>query len=123
MYVRRCLIERLVYDRIYEANLRMQDLGHKFELEQVYRIYDTYFPNRSLKVASLGFTNESYPDFLKIKTYYKDEVIEEETYQKNIAGGVYDNDNIRCTKVNHVGKKKYEKYQGFDAQEEWVELI
>ncbi len=120
-FIYRCLLERLIYDRIYQNTLRMQDLGHKVELEIVQRIYDKYFPDRSLKIIGFYYDDE-YPINLEIGIYNKDKLIEKKTYTKELINNLYKN-NVECTKEDYLNNKYYEKIQTFDKKEVWTESI
>jgi hypothetical protein len=80
LYVRRCLIERLVYDRLYQSKIRMQNIGHKFELQQVTHIYDSYFPERALTVSSIDYDDQKNPINVTIETFNKGKLIERGTH-------------------------------------------
>ena len=49
--VRRCLLERLVYDALYARNVGFQDVVHRFELWQMGKIFDARFPDQRLSVV------------------------------------------------------------------------
>lgn len=49
-YVRRCVLERLIYDRLYTHNIGFQDVGHRYELWQMGKIFDEYFPDHHVSV-------------------------------------------------------------------------
>ncbi len=61
-YVKRCFIERRVYDQIYKRILGYQDVGHLLELEYVGRYADEYYPRHNYSVK-LEFdpVNTKYP--------------------------------------------------------------
>lgn len=116
-YVKRCLIERLIYDRIYEHTLRLQDLGHKKELQSVTIIYDSYFPNLSVRINTIDYSVDGQPTYVSIGYYNNDSLVIEETYSKDVG----DSD-VFCTKTNHKNNKYYEKIQTFSRVEDWIEL-
>lgn len=116
-YVKRCLIERLIYDRIYEHTLRLQDLGHKKELQNVTIMYDSYFPNLSIKINTIDFSENGYPTYVSVGFYNNDVLVIEETYSKDIG----DND-VFCTKTDIANNQYYEKIQTFSRVENWIEL-
>lgn len=49
-YVRRCLLERLIYDRLYTHNVGYQDVGHRYELWLINGMFDQYYPTQNLEV-------------------------------------------------------------------------
>jgi hypothetical protein len=119
----RCLLERLIYDKIYQNTLRMQDLGHKFELDNIQKIYDNYFPDKSLKIIKIDYTINEDPYNLIFGFYNKDKLIEKRTYTKSFdANNLYE-DNVECTKEDYISNKYYEKIQTFIEKKDWKEFI
>lgn len=116
-YIKRCLIERLMYDRIYEHTLRLQDIGHKKELQNITIIYDKYFPNLSVKINAIDYSENGHPTYVSIGYYNKDSLVIEETFSKDIG----DTD-VFCTKTDYKNNKYYEKKQTFSKVEDWTEL-
>ncbi len=116
-YVKRCLIERLLYDRIYEHTLRLQNIGHKKELQSVTIIYDSYFPSLSLKINQIDFSDCGHPTYVSIGYYNKDVLVIEETFTK----GVGETD-VYCTKTDYKNDKYYEKLQTFSNVESWMDV-
>jgi hypothetical protein len=116
-YIKRCLIERMIYYRIYEHTLRLQDIGHKKELQNITIIYDSYFPNLSIKINTIDFSENGHPTYVSIGYYSNDILVIEETYTKDVG----DND-VFCTKTDCKNNKYYEKIQTFSKLEDWIEL-
>ena len=55
---RSCYVERLLYDRVYEAVLgRDQDMPHRYELRTVERMFQECFPGKAVDV-SLAFAGD-----------------------------------------------------------------
>ena len=121
-YVYRCLLERLIYDKIYENTLRLQDLGHKHELETVQRIYDEYFPVNSLKIKKLEYIGEM-PYLLIVGHYFQDSLIGEERYVRYIDGSNQYQPQVDCEKEDILAQKRYEKVQTYDGPTDWIEVI
>ncbi len=114
-YIKRCVIERKIYDMVWTHDVGLQDLPHKYELEKVQRIYETYFPDEIVKVAHLDF-DVGIPIRVQFDTYSKNTIIVSEIYEKS-----RNSENVYCFKKDYISNKFYEKIQTFDSKQEWIE--
>lgn len=119
-YIQRCYVERLVYDKIYEHVNTMQNLGHKHELEEVSRIYDSYFPINSIKINEIKYYID-FPVKLVIGVYHKDALLYTETYTKSLNDANEYKDNVLCYKDDFAKKMYYEKVQTFASPSQWIQ--
>jgi hypothetical protein len=110
-HVRRCYIERLIYNDIYENILYVQDHGHLRELKEMERLYQDLYPtsNLSVKVGHFEGTPRIFPTSLRItdgNTYTED-------YRKDLNSNI-----VRCSKVENG--QSYHKFQTFEAETPWL---
>lgn len=84
-YVRRCLVERLIYDKIYTNILHAQDVAHMLELARMQRLFHDYFPEvNGIYVNVQGTTPSSiFPVKVQISTFYEDMTSDIEVYTKH----------------------------------------
>jgi hypothetical protein len=120
--VYRCLLERLIYDKIYENTLRLQDLGHKHELGTVQRIYDEYFPVNSLRIIKIEYVGEM-PRVLIIGHYFEDNLIGKEIYIRYVDANNDYQPQVDCEKEDNLTQTRYEKIQTYDGPTDWVEVL
>jgi hypothetical protein len=111
-YLRRCYIERIIYDKIYNDILKEQDLGHLNELQIVTRLYQDNHPNERISIEIYYKENTSYPYKIIIETRETQEI-----YNKIIINGLY-KDEVYCKKI--MNNKKYSKIQTFIKEESWL---
>lgn len=119
-YLKRCLIERLIYDEIYNHVLHQQDLGHMLELQKVKRLYQDTFGFESF-VITLRYMKSIYPITLTINTYNYDNLVCTETFRKNIKDFAY-KDEVSCERHDVIRKEKYEKIQTFSEESPWIKV-
>lgn len=114
-YIKRCLIERLIYDRLYEDSLRLQDLEHKYELQEVNKLYEKYFPNMSLRVKVITYDKDSErPNYVSIEYHNKIGLAVREEYSKPNDDGV-----VYCHKRDFQNDEYFEKMQTFSSNSVW----
>lgn len=116
-YIKRCLIERLIYDKLYEGHLRLQDIAHTYELQEVKILYEKYFPNLSLKISMINYNDEKKPVSVSIEYHNKDGLAILERYSKPI-----DNADVYCIKQYYQIEEYYEKIQNFDNHADWIRM-
>lgn len=117
-YVKRCVVERQIYNIIYNQIIGFQDLGHSLELEKVQRIYEKYFPMTFMVVKILKFQKDKYPVILQIEMIKDTHVLEVETYEKLYNDDEYDT-TVICNRIDKVKNVSYIKHQTFDKYVEW----
>lgn len=84
--LRMCIIERKIYDHIYEHILYKQDAGHLLELHRLERLY---LDHTLQKIdVTVHFKNDIVPYLLIVRTYRKDNLISVETFDKRSDGKV-----------------------------------
>ena len=116
LYVRRCYIERKIYDIIYKRFFNYQDIGHLHELKIVEQYYDTYFPNENLKIKLIFDPIKTlYPFILKLETSdyieeYHRRLLPDDTYYSNVI----------CTQKIIKTNQRLTKVQTFEKPSEWV---
>jgi len=110
--VRKCYIERKIYDIIYSRINELQEVRHLVELKNIERLYQDYFTNESIDVT-IKFKNDLYPKVLTLIIKTNDDILIE-TYTKT-------NKNVKCTK--ELNGKKYNKEQTFDKETNWKVII
>lgn len=108
--IQRCLIERLLYDDIYQKTIGFQDLGHSYELETVKRIYDKYFPKNSIKVSVNYLQDIPYMITIKYNVSHK------ERYIKTLNDSGYDMQ-IDCKQWKDGNYNV--KTQTYNLEEKW----
>lgn len=103
--VRRCYIERVIFDIIYKTVMYEQDIGHLHELQSIERLYEHYFPNEGLyvHVTFIG----AKPVKVKLISF------------GNIEYYIKGESNIHCVKVDEK-RNVYEKTQTFQQESPWV---
>jgi hypothetical protein len=111
--VERCYIERIIYDKLYNHILHIQDFEHEFELLTVSRIFQDYFPNIRLNI-SIDYSDIYYPTKLTIiiKNANNDKIIEKYEYIKNKNSKIINGHMV-------INNQHYHKIQTYDLEEEW----
>jgi hypothetical protein len=112
--LKKCYIDRLIYDAIYNQILHMQDIQHLYELQNISRLFQDYF-NESINVK-LKYRNMIYPYEVEIINTKADGSTSIERYQK-------EEDIVNCTKIVIDNfPSKYIKRQSFEKEEEWEQV-
>jgi len=119
-YVTRCLLERRIYDLIYTHIVGMQDIGHKYELEKVQRIYEKYHPEEAIKIGHIDFEG-MLPIRVQVDVYIANTIVSSEIYEKTSYNINEYMDDVYCYKKDLVKQTCYEKVQTFDNAKEWSE--
>jgi hypothetical protein len=109
--LKRCYIERLIYDNIYTNILHLQDPQHYRELKEIERLYQDYFrENVNIRIK---YQDNFYPIELIITYTINETKIIIEKYKKNINSNI-----VECTKITSDGMSLNKK-QSFDHEEQW----
>lgn len=110
-HVKRCYIERLIYNEIFENILYTQDHGHLRELKEMERLYQDLYPtsNLAVKVGHFEGTPRIFPTSLRVT----DGDMYTEDYRKDANSNI-----VRCLKVDNG--QTYHKFQTFDAETPWL---
>lgn len=116
--IRRCYIERLIYDVIYSNTFYKQDIQHLHELKSVEQLHDSYYKDESVSIK-IKFRDDIYPERLSIITEYPSR-IETNTYAKQWGSA-----NVSCKKTVFFTKKEiafesYDKTQTYEREEAWL---
>ena len=114
-YVKRCYLERLIFDKIYAEILHEQNIEHYVELKRVERIFQDTWPNESIQI-NLSYKSYLYPINMLI-TYDNGQTITRETYRRTYTNNQYVS-NISCKQIKDG--KVYEKTQTFDSETSWI---
>ena len=109
-YVRKCYIERLIYDKIYSHLFFEQDIGHLHELKDTSRLYQDYFPNENINI-NINFVRTK-PS--KLKIYIDTNMKLTIQYYIKIENIVH------CIKVDN-NKKIFDKIQSFEQETPWMQ--
>jgi len=109
-YVRRCYLERLIYDQIYTHTLHFQDIGHEYELKVIEQLYQKFFSYSSIDVR-IKYRDMIYPINVMIIHSTPNGVVIEQ-YSKNKSK------HVLCKKEH--GGITYEKIQTFEHEESWM---
>jgi len=128
--IKRCYIERLVYNEMYKheslhfplvgTNAFSQDEGHVFRIGMTLTDFQTCFKDQDFKV-SLEW-DSMYPVKLTIDQLIKNKLVSSEVYYKELANldsrfKVY-RTTVDCKKTNEQGGI-YEKVQTFEFESGW----
>lgn len=121
--VRNCLIERMVYDQIYQRfHLVNQNIGHLVQILDVDRVnFQSCFPGSVLQMHQIEFLNK-LPVSLTIEISNSNKTIVEH-YKKELNSNNEYMPDVVCTrsivdKETHV-KIQESKIQSFDAEQLW----
>lgn len=107
--IKKCYIERVIYDKIFQWILHQQDVSHLRELREMKILYEYMFPKSELTIEV-----RDYIGIQPMVLYIKDSKTEsEEIYEKS-----QDTPVIRCS-LSHNGKY-FHKYQTFEKEESWI---
>jgi hypothetical protein len=130
--VKRCYIERLIYDELWRmetlhfpasgTNAPSQDEGHIHRLKLTHKDFQTCFKNQDIKVK-LNKDN-IYPIECIIETWSKDKLVCEEIYKKEIMDF---NNKIKVYGPIVTCSKKcdgveYKKFQAFQLERAWTKV-
>jgi len=115
--LKKCYIERLIYDKIYQNTLFKQDIGHLLEVRKIEQLFQDYYPNERINIQ-IAYKELIIPTFLYIETTIDDKMYTIETYDKET--------NL-CTKILYKKLKfsspfevnKQMKTQTFEKEELW----
>lgn len=110
-YVKKCYLERLIYDSIYTNTFHQQDLGHMQELRTMELLYQKYFDMSTIMIH-ITYEGMIYPIQLKVVYLNRDSTITE-TYTKNKRTKF-----VTCKRME--GDVHSEKVQSFDQESAWM---
>lgn len=119
--VRICYIERLIFNEIYnKVFMKKQDKAHAAELLRMKRVYDSYYPNESIKTFVVFDETEGVVPKELLLIYHKtlDNEIIQETYVKATQTTVNATRNVRKGTTSQTFKKT----QTFDREVPWVRV-
>jgi hypothetical protein len=109
-FVRKCYIERSIYNQIYKHFFEKQDLGHLNELKNTERYYIKHFPNEHLQIRIVYDPITHYPYRLILTDPLNKR---KETYTKH-----WNSEIVNCElNINGI---KYFKINTFDHLGEWI---
>jgi hypothetical protein len=112
--VKKCYIERLIYNEIYKHFIHEQNFSHVRELKYVSEYYYKYFPNESISVK-IKYNKKFYP-YKLIVNEIKNEGFIEEIYTKN-----WEYNYVICQLMIKIYNKKYffSKINSYYQEEFW----
>lgn len=110
-YVKRCYLERLIYDAIYTNTFHSQDIEHMHELDTMARLYQKFFQGASINVH-LSYTSFIYPHQLIVYYMDKDGTVIE-TYTKTRRAKF-----VKCQR--EFKGQKYDKVQSYNQESPWL---
>jgi len=111
-YIRRCYIERQIYNDIFKAILYKQDIAHLKELEMIKRLYDSKVPNSQLTVTVSHYEEPSHLHPTQLHIQYTTNHYE--IYRKTPLSNI-----VRCEK--YTNGKVFHKIQTFEKETHWIE--
>lgn len=121
-HVKRCYIERIIYDCIFRELLHRQDLAHLQELQRMTRLYQDMYRDSNLLQLQVSVSNyvgnpPIYPTQLKLSSGEFDPMNAAEyyceTYLKEDNGNT-----VRCGKYENT--ELYHKFQTFAKETPWL---
>lgn len=120
-YIRRCYLERQIYNDIFKSILYRQDIAHLKELEAIKRLYENKKPKSNLKVSVSHYEQPAYIHPTKLVIYEDYQIIPSdpnknyyELYLKEPMSNI-----VRCEKGDNG--KLYHKFQTFEKEMPWLE--
>ena len=123
IFLRKCYVERLVYNKIYFNLMSFQNMEHLNELKEVERLYEDTYPGENIRIQ-LTFRDIIYPHVLQISWLgaHKHEDGEHilETYRRLYPTSTGDSALVTCTRKH--GKMEYEKVQNFNEETGWIRV-
>jgi hypothetical protein len=139
--VQKCLIERLIYDKLYAEEVLffpaigteesvVQDDGHSNMLDDIRGRFHVCFPNvKDIKV-DVNYKDFKYPVELTIEIKYKDGTCLRDTYTKTLtytslnSGYLIYSSKVHCerTETRRRVVQKYTKIQSYRKEETWKAL-
>lgn len=119
--LRRCYIERLIYNDIYNRSFTFQDLSHMKELRSIENLHDDVFSGSNLTIKLFYPGDSIYPEKLTISYNDSGNNIQE-TYIKQISHSRSTDIKVYCSKqvFSNKGVKYYNKIQSFTREEPWL---
>jgi hypothetical protein len=115
--VKKCYIERMIYDKLYEYYLHEQNTAHKHELRKMMNYYITYFPLEDIKIE-IKYNDQREPYQLIINEKMKDKSI------KHIYTKEWNSESVDCKlviKMNNT-KRYYSKINTFQRENPWIDV-
>jgi len=110
--IRKCYIERKIYDKIYTKIKGLQEIRHLVELQKIERLYQEYFPNQSIDIE-IKYKNDLRPEKLIIIVIHgENKLIEEYIHHKN--------NTVKCIKL--MNSVKYKKEQTWEKENIWIPI-
>lgn len=107
-FVKKCYVERTIYNMIYMHFLHYQDIGHLRELHQVEKYYQQYFLNDPLFIH-IDYDKNHYPYKLTINSKLK------EVYTKH-----WDKEIVMCQL--RIKRNHFSKINTFKNENPWVPI-
>ena len=122
-HVRRCYLERKLFDAIHNHILGYQDVGHLHELQMVSHYYQQYFPEEWIEITVAFEPHTDFPFKLVLQTVrgHPNNVLRREEYIKRHESTGFQ-EAVRCEMYDHVRNKTFEKIQTFAAEIPWTEV-
>jgi len=117
--LKKCYIERKIYNVLYQHFLHEQEVRHLKELYLVERYFQQYFPNISINV-SIMYEDNYYPYKCVIITLDNDKVISTETYTKK----PWNRETVLCEKQNIKNGRStfFSKINSYQSNNSWGEV-
>jgi hypothetical protein len=120
----RCFIERIIYDKLYNKILSVQNFGHSFELQTIKRLFhDNIKYNIEIEIEYSNL----YP--IKLTLLYYDiyntkniDCIIKKEYIKTLDNTNNYEDIIRCYKKDNCNNTEYSKLQTFNSYVTWTQI-
>ena len=82
-----CIIERKIYDQIYECILHQQNIGHLMEIHNLERLYMDY--TSSTIDVNVHFKDEVMPYLVIVTVHKRNAVVSRVSYEKRSNGEVH----------------------------------
>jgi hypothetical protein len=114
-YLRKCYIERFIYNDVYTNVMHEQDVGHLVELQTIERLYQDYFPVETLAIKVTYNKDYFYPQTLTIISINSGNTdVQEYSKQK------YYSNTVQCKRL--LNQKEYVKTQTFYEESAWIAI-
>jgi hypothetical protein len=122
-YLRKCYLERMIYNKIFENTLYRQDVQHMKELKLIERLYQDYHPDESINI-DVSFERYIYPVNVDITTRIKSLKIAESFTKTFDDSNNYDA-NITVQKIVTNGSQRnqvqiYNKVQTYEKEMPYI---
>ncbi len=116
-HLRRCYVERKIYDEIYTRIVHSQEVRHLKELRKIENLYQTEIPNEHLNI-NIEFRNSIYPVSVIISWFDNQGLQVVDKFVKSYSRVNEYSDRVLCTR--QTSRALYEKVQTFRDESPWI---